>query len=126
MTPKELAHLRSFLQKRQAELEGLLSNRDVIAVDSSADMTDQIQHASERDMAMRNLERESEQLREVRSALHRIHLGTFGICLDCEEKISMKRLNALPWTRSCIACQESMDRRMQTPSAADGALFDTA
>jgi DnaK suppressor protein len=126
MTPKELAHLRGFLEGRQAELEGLLRNREVIAVSSSADTTDQIQHASERDMAIGNLERESIRLREVRSALRRIHLGTFGICLDCEEQIGIKRLNALPWTTSCLACRESMDRNgTRTPNAIDNPLFDS-
>jgi DnaK suppressor protein len=127
MTPKELAHLRGFLEGRQAELGCLLRNREVIAVSSSADATDQIQHASERDMAIGNLERESVRLREVRSALRRIHLGTFGICLDCEEKIGIKRLEALPWTTSCLACREAMDRNgTRTPNAIDNPLFDSA
>jgi DnaK suppressor protein len=73
-----------------------------MAVDSSADMLDQIQHATERDMAIGNLERESDRLLEVRGALRRIHLGTYGICLDCEEEISPKRLVALPWTSLCL------------------------
>lgn len=81
MTPMDLANLQRVLEAMQTELEDLLRNRAVRAVDPSADMLDQIQRASEHDMEMGNLERESARLREVRAALQRIRLGTFGICL---------------------------------------------
>ena len=110
MTTQKIAHFRTELEARQAELEALLRDREVIAVNMSADMLDQIQHASERDMAIGNLERGSARLREVRSALERIELGSFGICVDCEEEISMKRLAAVPWTTSCLICREARDR----------------
>jgi DnaK suppressor protein len=49
-------------------------------------------------------------LREIRAALQRIDRGSFGICLNCEEGISAKRLAAVPWTALCIVCQEAADR----------------
>jgi DnaK suppressor protein len=110
MTTEELAHFRTILEARRSELEALLRDREVIAVNSSADMLDQIQNAQDRDMAMGNLERGSSRLGEVRRALQRIHLGTFGICADCEEEISMKRIAAVSWTTSCLACREALDR----------------
>jgi DnaK suppressor protein len=115
MTTKELTHFRTVLEARETELKELLRDREVIAVNLSADMLDQIQNAQERDMAMGHLERGSARLLEVRSALRRIQLGTFGICADCEEEISMKRLAAVPWTTSCLACREAADRS-QSPS----------
>lgn len=127
MTPIELEQLRGALEARQAELEELLHGREVIARDSSADIVDQIQQASESEMAIGKLERESARLREVRAALHRIHLGTFGICLDCEGEISMKRLAALPWTASCLACREAADgSRLPTQSAIARPLLSVA
>jgi DnaK suppressor protein len=111
MTTEELAHFRTVLEARQAELQALLRDREVIAVNLSADMLDQIQNAQERDMAMGNLERGSARLSEVRAALQRIQLGTFGICVDCEEEITMKRLAAVPSTTSCLTCREAADRR---------------
>jgi DnaK suppressor protein len=110
MTTKELTHFRIALEARETELETLLRDREVIAVNLNADMLDQIQHAQERDMAVGNLERASARLSEVRTALQGIKRGTFGICRDCEEEISMKRLAALPWTTSCLACREARDR----------------
>ena len=57
-----------------------------------------------------NLDRESSLLRSVRAALRRIDDGSFGVCLHCEEDISVKRLAAVPWTAFCIQCQEIADR----------------
>ena len=46
------------------------------------------------------------QLREVKSALAKIESGSYGLCEDCGEPISEKRLQAAPWASYCIACQE--------------------
>jgi len=72
-----------------------------------------VQHAAERELAIRNLDRESNLLRNVRAALRRIDEGSFGVCLHCEEDISPKRLAAVPWTPFCIGCQEIADRNHQ-------------
>ena len=71
---------------------------------------DEIQYASERDLAIGNVDRESTLLRSVKAALRRIHDGTFGTCIDCESEISAKRLVAVPWAPRCIGCQEAADR----------------
>ena len=45
---------------------------------------DEIQYASERDLAIRNVDRDSALLRQVKAALRRIHDGSFGTCIECE------------------------------------------
>jgi DnaK suppressor protein len=45
-------------------------------------------------------------LRQISGALHRIETGHYGICMECEEPISPKRLDAVPWARYCVVCQE--------------------
>jgi DnaK suppressor protein len=47
-------------------------------------------------------------LREISGALHRIETDHYGICLECEEPISAKRLDAVPWARYCVTCQEQI------------------
>ncbi len=101
--------VRDILETKQAELMGVLRNRDGIAIEKSADQMDEIQYASERDLAIRNVDRDSKLLRQVKAALTRIHAGHFGTCLDCEEAISPKRLAAVPWAMRCIRCQEVSD-----------------
>jgi len=109
----EMAGLRKVLELKEAELAHVLRKRDGIAIEKSADQMDEIQYATERDMAIRNVDRDSTLLRDVREALHRIHEGSFGACLDCESAISPKRLAAVPWAARCIQCQEAADRDRQ-------------
>lgn len=110
MTKTELKAFRKTLENRQAELGDGIRNREALAVETSPDELDRIQHASERDYAMNNFELNSDRLRDVRSALLRMDAGAFGICAGCEEDISPKRLAAIPWASSCIVCQEAADR----------------
>jgi len=110
MTKTELNKFRNTLEAKQSELEHFVSNREGIAIEKSPDASDEVQHAAERELAIRNLDRESNLLRNVRGALRRIQEGTYGVCLHCEEDISPKRLAAVPWTAYCIQCQELADR----------------
>jgi DnaK suppressor protein len=115
MTKIELNTFRRALENRQAELGNVNSNREALATQPSPDELDRIQLASERDIAIGNLERDSNRLREVRAALRRIDAGTFGSCVECEVTINPKRLAAIPWASSCIVCQEAADREQKTP-----------
>src|SRR6266516_4191807 len=110
MTKNELNKFKLILESKKSELESVLRNREAIAIEKSPDALDEVQHAAERELAIRNLDRESNLLRNVRAALKRIDEGSFGVCLHCEEEISPKRLNAVPWTALCIQCQEAVDR----------------
>src|SRR5690348_1989716 len=113
MTKTELNKYRNMLEAKQAELEHFMRNREGITIEKSADALDEVQHAAERELAIRNLDRESQLLRNVRAALRRIDDGSFGTCAHCEEDISPKRLNAVPWTSLCIQCQEQADRNRE-------------
>lgn len=115
MTKNELNAFRKSLENQQTELGNGNKNREALAIETSPDDLDRIQHASERDYAMGYLERSSNRLREVQEALSRMDAGAFGICSGCEEDISPKRLAAVPWTSYCIVCQELADRRQKTP-----------
>src|SRR5580692_12255358 len=110
MKKNELQGFRKSLEARLAELSDSRSNREALAIESSADELDRIQHAQERDFAMEALHRASMRFREIRDALERMDSGSFGICVNCEKEIAAKRLAAVPWTPLCIVCQEIADR----------------
>ena len=110
MTKSELNKYRNALEAKQAELIRMIRNRDGIAIEKSPDALDEVQYATERELAIRSLDRDSNLLRNVRVALGRIEEGSFGVCLQCEEDISPKRLVAVPSTAFCIVCQELADR----------------
>lgn len=58
-------------------------------------------------------------LREISDALQRHAIGTYGTCAECEEPISTKRLDAVPWARYCVACQEAIAARVADGDFAD-------
>jgi len=116
MTQAETKKYKEILETRQAELVEVLRNRDAITIEKSPDALDEVQNAAERELAIRNLDRESNLLRNVRAALRRIDEGEFGTCVHCEEEISPKRIAAVPWTPYCIACQEAADRAQEDGS----------
>ena len=127
MTKSELNRFRQTLEAKHAELAAVLRRRDEIAIEKSADAIDEVQRASERELAIRNLDRESNLLRNVRAALRRINQGNFGICGHCEEEISPKRLAAVPWAFFCIRCQEAADRSEREPvESLDSLLVNAA
>src|SRR3954463_817731 len=71
------------------------------------------------DLAVRNYsknvmlavsENESRQLTLIDEALLRIEDEEYGTCQNCEKVINPKRLQAIPWARYCIECQELVER----------------
>jgi DnaK suppressor protein len=127
MTKTELNKFREILKARQAELAEVLRNRDGITIEKSPDALDEVQHAAERELAIRNLDRESHMLRHVRNALQRMDEGSYGVCIHCDQEISPKRLAAVPWTALCIQCQEAADSNQQeSPDAFDDELVNAA
>ncbi len=49
-------------------------------------------------------------LQMIHEALERIEDNTFGICVNCENPIQPKRLEAVPWARHCIQCQGLLEK----------------
>ena len=71
------------------------------------------------DLAVRNYsknvmlavsENESKQLTMINDALERIEDDEYGLCQNCENDINPKRLNAVPWAKYCLNCQELLEK----------------
>ena len=110
MTKSELDRFRAILTAKVAELERFTRHREGLTIERSADQLEEIQAASERAVAVSNLDREFTRLRDARAALRRVQEGSFGTCQHCDEDIHPKRLSAVPWAPLCIHCQETADR----------------
>ena len=106
----QIQHFRRELEAKRAEL---VHQRDAegIIIERAADSMDELILANERDLIVERLNREANLLRQVSDALDRITTGEFGICLECGEPISTRRLMALPWAALCLPCQEAADRK---------------
>jgi RNA polymerase-binding protein DksA len=60
------------------------------------------------------MDSEKKILQDIYDALNRIEEGTFGICENNGERIPKKRLEAIPWTRYCLACASKIEKRSST------------
>src|SRR5271166_2929912 len=126
MTPSELNRYQGILTAKIAELERFTRHRADIVIERSADQLDDIQQASERALAVCNLDREFNQLQLARAALRRIQDGSFGTCQHCDEDIHPKRLAAAPWAALCIRCQEALDRNPEEVDIPSGDFLPSA
>jgi DnaK suppressor protein len=124
---EELNRVQILLEALAKELERGIHHREAIAIEQSPDQLDEIQTASDRDLAISKIDRQSKQLRDVRAALRRIGDGRFGICEQCGEDIAPKRLAAIPWASLCIVCQEAEEcKLLKTRLSADSLMSDAA
>jgi DnaK suppressor protein len=105
---------RKRLLVRQEELILDISrNRQVTdeTVDEQAqDMVDRATSAYTREFAFSLSEADRKALLLIEQALLRIDQGTYGVCVHCQGVVQEKRLEAVPWARHCLECQEMQDK----------------
>ena len=119
MTNTDFELLKDTLQTKLATIVKGSDKRGDIVIQQSADALDQTQFAAERDLVVTLLNRHTQMFRRVKAALHRVEEGTYGTCLTCEESISVKRLQAVPWAELCLRCQERSDLKAAGVLGAD-------
>ena len=103
------------LSKREELVIDLAKNREVTeeTVDESAqDMVDRATSAYTREFAYTLSEADIKILMLIDEALDRLGNGSYGSCLNCSQPVEEKRLEAVPWARFCLDCQELQDRGM--------------
>ena len=74
--------------------------------EGTEDLVDIANKAYDRELMLRLSDTERTMIFEVDEALTRLEAGTFGRCENCSDEIGEQRLNAVPWARYCIRCQE--------------------
>jgi DnaK suppressor protein len=83
---------------------------DLAASDFVGDQVDAAVDTANDEISTQLVEIESRELGQIEHALDRIVKGQYGRCEFCGEKIAEARLNALPYTNSCIDCQRENER----------------
>ncbi len=69
-------------------------------------------------------DRERGKVQAIQEALERIDEGSYGICEMCESEIAEGRLEALPFTRLCVSCQQEREKEAkQTRRAEDDRVY---
>ena len=107
-TPNSNTAYRGMLLRRREEVvAGLGVKFDTLAGMGRVAEDDQAQISHDEFVCLHMNSLDYGQLRLVNEALDRIDSGEYGICMSCEEPIPPKRLNAIPWARYCVRCQEN-------------------
>jgi len=114
MTQENVEKYKALLLAKREGIVGKSRRREDIWIVRSNEHIEMVQLAGEREFAVRTLEHQSKSLMQINRALERIEDGEFGMCLECEEPISSKRLAAVPWAAYCLRCQEFHDAREAT------------
>jgi DnaK suppressor protein len=105
---KSLLTRRSDILKKLAdELDNLRNHKDS---DSSGDAADVAFEAGSDEMTSHLAELDARELSQIERALVRLKQGIYGVCEGCGGKIPVGRLNALPYSTLCIACQREMEK----------------
>jgi DnaK suppressor protein len=100
---------REVLQEQARNLMNRMSTPAAAVVarrEEPSDYGDMSEQSHEEWLFLNRNAANAEQLRQIKEALQRIKDGTYGICADCEKPISPKRLQAVPWAKYCVQCQE--------------------
>jgi DnaK suppressor protein len=125
--PKSKAtNYRNILEKKAEEVRRNMSAQKaaqlVGRLDVPSDEGDLSQQHHEEWIFLNRNTIDMRHLREINDALHRIDTDQYGICLECEEPISTKRLDAVPWAKYCVTCQESIAARIASGDLVENEL----
>ncbi|HWE36154.1 MAG TPA: TraR/DksA C4-type zinc finger protein [Isosphaeraceae bacterium] len=110
-----LLRLHSRLVARRDALRKALSGdldslREVASLHVVGDNVDQAVDTANDEISSQLAEIESRELEQIERALKRIVAGVYGRCEYCGGKIAEARINALPYTNTCIDCQRENER----------------
>ena len=101
---KSLVDRRDELNRRLGGLKDLLHSSG-----ESGDSADQAFEASGEEVSSQLAQLESRELLQIERSLERLKRGIYGLCEVCQKKIPVSRLNALPFSTTCIECQREME-----------------
>jgi DnaK suppressor protein len=113
MEKRRREQFRKTLLKMRAEIlnksKKLKEDSYALGTDGIQDMADAASNAYNADILMSISDNDQNLLRDIDNALDKITNATYGICEECDEKISEKRLEVNPVARYCITCQRGLE-----------------
>src|SRR6516165_5452836 len=114
MDKKKLENFKKRLEERQQILRKTVSRTEedgrIADQDTAQDIADRAASSYTKEFLFSQSNNDRQLLAMVETALQRIREGEFGECVSCGNEINAKRLEAVPWTRYCIDCQEKKEK----------------
>ena len=109
MTRRQKRQIEKRLADKLAELTGKTDRRNELKAERLNDPDEETRLRQDLDLAVSVINTDWETAKAVEQAMGLLEIGEYGICRECEEPISPKRLAAIPWTTLCVSCKESQD-----------------
>ena len=111
MNKLKISNFKRQLEKMRSDLDDLestykASSATVILDQTSVGRLSRMDAMQGQQMALESERRRKEKLLQIKSALNRIEIGTFGYCLGCEKEIVIGRLTIDPTVTRCVDCTE--------------------
>jgi DnaK suppressor protein len=114
MDKKRLDYYKKKLAMRREELVRAITRTEQEGreadEDTTVDMADKAANSYTKEFLFGQTHNDRSLLNLVDQALNRIKDGSYGECNSCHEELQQKRLEAVPWTRYCITCQEKTEQ----------------
>src|SRR5260370_3132181 len=114
MEKKKVETFKKRLEERQIALRRAVSRTEedgrIADQDTAQDIADRAASSYTKEFLFSQSNNDRQLLQMVETALQRIREGEFGECVNCGNEINAKRLEAVPWTRYCIECQEKLEK----------------
>ena len=114
MDQKKLKSMREQLERRKTEILDAFNKNKTYGKqadeDGAQDIADKASNSYTKEFLFSLSNSEREALQEVDEALARFDEGRFGVCVACQEVIERKRIEAVPWARHCLGCQQKMEQ----------------
>ncbi len=114
MDKKRLEYYKKKLQTRREELVNTIARTGQEGreadEDPTVDLADKAANSYTKEFLFGHTHNDRALLQLVDEAMARIRAGTFGLCIQCQTELQQKRLEAVPWTRYCITCQEKQEQ----------------
>jgi DnaK suppressor protein len=114
MDKRRLDYFKKRLEAKQQDLRRTVSRTEqdgrVADSDTAQDIADKAASSYTKEFLFHQSNSERQLLQMVEQALGRLREGEFGSCVNCGNEVNPKRLEAVPWTRYCIDCQEKVEQ----------------
>jgi DnaK suppressor protein len=114
MDKKRLEYYKKKLLARREELMKIIARTEeegrAADDDPTVDLADKAANSYTKEFLFGQTDTDRATLQQVNQALRRIEEDDYGLCANCQDEVQQKRLEAVPWARHCIACQEKHEQ----------------
>jgi DnaK suppressor protein len=114
MDKKKAESYKKRLLAKQEELLRLVSKSEAdgrqVDEEVTQDIADKAANSYTKEFLFHQSDDNRRILQLVNEALERLKSGSYGLCVACQEEVQVKRLEAVPWARHCIECQEKQEK----------------